>query len=356
MNRSRVTKYPWLVTVLLSLLLVAGCTQPAPQNKGHEQNPETIDSQGYSAVEVLQVWEGDPLQDPAGLALQKDGTLVVADGVNHQLLTFSGEGEFLSTLGEQGSGQGQFVHPGYLAQDTQGNLYVADRGNNRIQVVNAKGEYRFHLGSREDFAPYFSLIDGYDIPLTGVAVDGEGNIYAALSGAYYDISENALRKYNPQGELLWEITSMLEGDVDVLPFTRPGAVTVDGSGTIYLTHGANGHGKVLVMATEGEAPQPQRAFQFGALGKEKGELMHTPAGIAVDGQGNIFVADTHNNRIQVFTPQGEWLLMFNLRGTIHGQLTEPGALTLDGQGNLYVADRGNGRVLKIKDPLASIQG
>jgi len=334
-------------------ILAAGCSFGV-QGEGEPEaqaKPRLVDPEGYTQVEVLAVLEGDPLQDPAGVAVTARGEILVSDRARHQIYRYSPDGKLLGQIGSQGAGPGQFNQPGALSLDGEGNIYVADIGNNRVQVLDPEGRFLKQVGSREEFSPFFSLEDGFDIPLAGVAADREGNIYLALKGAYYDISENELRKYDPDGKLLMKLSSMLEGSYDLVPFTWPGALTVDGQGTIYLVHGANGVGKVIKIPLAQNTPIADQTLQFGSLGKGKGELMHTPMGVAVDQEGHIYVSDTHNNRVQVFDSRGEWLLMFRLAGTPYGELTEPGNLAVDGEGNLYLVDRGNARVLKIANPV-----
>ncbi|MGI6575022.1 MAG: NHL repeat-containing protein [bacterium] len=340
-----------VVFVALTVVVVA-CGAPAyRQQETPPQEEQVLDALGYTKVEVLSTLAGEPLLDPAGVAVDSDGNIFVSDAAKHQIYKYSPEGRLLAEIGSQGSGAAEFTEPTALDIDQAGNLYVADQGNNRVQVLTSSGKFLRQVGSREEFAPFFALIDGWDTPLTGVAVDVAGNIYLTLRGAYYDISENALRKYNPSGQLIWEMKSMLEGDVDFLPFTWPAAVTVDQDGTVYMVHGANGAGKVLKIPYDGDTILADDALQFGNLGKEQGELMHTPQGIAVDALGYIYVADTHNNRIQIFTPAGEWAAMIRLQGSAAGALTEPTNLTLDQAGYLYVVDKGNARVLKLSNPI-----
>jgi DNA-binding beta-propeller fold protein YncE len=85
----------------------------------------------------------------------------------------------------------------------------------------------------------------------------------------------------------------------------------------------------------------------GGKGTEKGEF-DSPTGIAVDGNGNILVADTNNGRIEKFSPTGAFLSIIGTKGSGHGQLGEPNGIAIDRAGNIYVAEvASNHRVQKL---------
>ena len=81
----------------------------------------------------------------------------------------------------------------------------------------------------------------------------------------------------------------------------------------------------------------------GSAGSGEGELA-SPSGIATDAEGNLWVADTGNDRIQKFSPEGEYLSGFGSYGSGAGQLDGPSGIATDAEGNLWVADTGNDRV------------
>jgi len=86
-------------------------------------------------------------------------------------------------------------------------------------------------------------------------------------------------------------------------------------------------------------------FQGGkGIGKER---LDSPTGITVDGNGNIFVADTGNSRIEKFSPAGEFLSTIGTRGNGRGQLSQPNGIAIDQAGYIYVADAGRHRVQKL---------
>jgi DNA-binding beta-propeller fold protein YncE len=85
----------------------------------------------------------------------------------------------------------------------------------------------------------------------------------------------------------------------------------------------------------------------GGKGIENGQF-DFPRGIAVDPRGNVLVADTNNNRIQKFSPDGVFLGIIGQSGSAQGELKEPSGIAIDQSGNMYVADTGNNRVQKLK--------
>ncbi len=95
-------------------------------------------------------------------------------------------------------------------------------------------------------------------------------------------------------------------------------------------------------------PLPERITDMSKGGKGTGKAqLDSPAGIAVDGDGNILIADTINGRIQKFSPNGTFVTSIGTRGKGHGQLGEPNGIAVDRAGNIYVAEASNHRVQKL---------
>ena len=84
----------------------------------------------------------------------------------------------------------------------------------------------------------------------------------------------------------------------------------------------------------------------GGKGKDNGQF-DFPRGLAVDGAGNILIADTNNNRLQKFSPNGGFLSVIGKPGQGSGEFQQPGGIAFDSKGNIYVADVGNHRVQKL---------
>ncbi|MFL5731650.1 MAG: DUF2298 domain-containing protein [Chloroflexia bacterium] len=135
-----------------------------------------------------------------------------------------------------------------------------------------------------------------------------------------------------------------------------------GNTVVYaVKQGIAGTGQAPAPATGPGTPQPEASgppaglFDLGQAGVGKGRF-NLPRGIARDAQGNFYVADTQNERIQKFDPSGKWLASFGSKGNGNGQFaaisaeaqgTGPGGVAVDAQGNVYVADTWNHRIQKF---------
>ena len=83
--------------------------------------------------------------------------------------------------------------------------------------------------------------------------------------------------------------------------------------------------------------------KWGSKGGGTGQF-EFPQGVAVDGFGNVYVADAGNNRVQIFNVDGRFLLQLGSKGNDDGQFEFPGAIAVDSIGKVYVADTNNHRV------------
>jgi DNA-binding beta-propeller fold protein YncE len=116
------------------------------------------------------------------------------------------------------------------------------------------------------------------------------------------------------------------------------------------------HFRVVASSSEGTfygedvkfttAEAPTFSFAFGSEGTGNGQFK-SPKTIAVDSSGNLWVADTENNRVQEFNSKGEYLTKFGTEGTGNGQFKSPRGIAIDSSGNLWVTDSSNSRVEKF---------
>jgi uncharacterized protein (TIGR03663 family) len=198
-------------------------------------------------------------------------------------------------IGAPGKQTGQLDQPRGITVDSQGNVYVSDIGAHHIQVFGPDGKQVRTIGE-------FGSDPGQLNEPRGIAVDSQGNLYVA------DTWNGRIDKFDSSGTFLksWgegkdigngRRASMTDGTVAgnaavPLGFYGPRGVAVDSQGNVYIAD--TGNKRIIVTDSEGTY-----LYQWGHAGNEPGAF-NEPTGVAVDGQGNIYVADTWNGRIQVF--------------------------------------------------------
>ncbi len=251
---------------------------------------------------------------PYGVALDDQGNIYVADGSNNRIQKFSPEGYFLSKFGSRGTGDGQFSMAKDLAVDPQGNVYVADQTNNRVHKFSPDGQFLLGFGT-------FGYGAGQFASLNDIAVDGQGNVYAS------DRSKTYVQKFSPTGRFLGGINA--PGLVD--------AIALDGTGNVYVTEFSRTDTRIHKIS-----PAGQLLFTFGSYGTGDGQMIF-PSGISVDAQGNVFVSDQGNHRLQKFSPAGQFRWQAG-HVPADGQFWGPRGIAADKDGNLYVADQNHSRI------------
>lgn len=263
------------------------------------------------AVEVI----GEPgtgpgqFSAPTGLAVDRDGTLYVADSNNHRVQRIALNGD-VKVYGRPGSANGQMWGPLGVAVDPGGQFfYVAEQGNHRVQCFHFLGQHRGTIG-------------GFRGP-SGLAFDAEGMLWIADTG-----NARLLRLNVRSGQFI--------GSLDqTVGIVRPICVSCDTARNIYVT--------------DGKTDDVTRYTYFGTRGQALGEIrrLATPRGTAVDAQGRIYLAEAGENRLHVFDAQGQSLLTFDTPSTKLGPFRAPSSIALGPNGEIYVADTLNHRILRL---------
>jgi len=260
--------------------------------------------------------------------------------------TLAGSG----TNGSADGTPGQFFYPSADACDGEGNVYVADTYNNSIRKITPAGVVSTLAGGAQGFVDGNGTAAKFSSP-TGVACDGQGNIYVA------DAGNNSIRMITPAGAVSTLAGNGKQGLVNgtgaAALFFEPTGIACDGQGNIYVADERNNCVRKITPAGVVSTLAGSGAPGF-ANGNGTAALFFYPAGIACDGQGNIYVADQFNQRIRVITPSGtvSTLAGSGAVGFADGdgttaQFNNPSDVASDGQGNIYVADIANRRIRKI---------
>ena len=187
-----------------------------------------------------------------------------------------------------------------------------------------------------------------------VAADSAGNVYVA------DTNNHTIRKITSAGVVttlagLAGTSGSTDGTGSAARFYLPAGLTVDGSGNIYVADTYN-HTIRKITSTGAVSTLAGQAGSSGSAdGSGSNALFNYPSGVAVDSSGDLYVADTNNFTIRKVTPAGAVSTVAGLAG-ISGisdgagsaaRFSSPEGVTVDGSGNLYVADTDNHTIRKI---------
>jgi serine/threonine protein kinase/class 3 adenylate cyclase/sugar lactone lactonase YvrE len=267
----------------------------------------------------------DSLHSPAGVGVDAAGNVYVADSGANLVEKLSPAGKPLARW--SGAGRNRFSNPQAVAVDGSGNVYVADQNNNRVVKLSPSGRLIAPWGTG-DSGP-----SSLNAPIA-LAVDGDGNVWVL------DASTPPLHELSPAGK---QIKQLQPGNVSSTVFY---GIALDSHGHMYVAPGVSGGVSVFATSSASGAYPTNPISTFGTYGGRRGQL-RSPGGIALDPQGDIYVTDTGNNRIAVFTSAGKWLFAAGKKGKGVGKLDSPGGIAVDDHGNVYVADTNNDRVQKF---------
>jgi len=169
-----------------------------------------------------------------------------------------------------------------------------------------------------------------------VAVDKEGNVYVVDSG------NHRIQKFDAHGHFLAQWGGQGNGPGQ---FREPWGIAVADDGSVYVADTWN-H-RIQKFDSEGRF-----LLQWGTYGATEGTLgaagvFWGPRDVAIDAEGNVYVTDTGNKRVQKFDPKGKFLGQWGGGGVLDGQMDEPVGIAIDEKGNIYIADTWNQRVQKF---------
>jgi uncharacterized protein (TIGR03437 family) len=318
------------------------------------------------------------LNGPEGVAVDGAGNLYIADTFNGRIRRVATDGTITTAAGVGSTGifsgdggppaSAGISLPPDVAADRAGNLYIADFGNSRIRLVS-NGEITTVVGSSSG-AP---MTDGelainvrLDGP-TGVGIDRAGAIYfvqagigsgsglakgdykvwkVSADGVLTTLAGNGVPSYSGDG-----------GAATAAQLNGPAGVAVASSGVVYIADTQNQRVRaVAANGTISTAAGTGTAGFNGEIGLPRTAQLNLPQGVAVDGQGNWYVADTANNRIRKVQPGGNLLTIAgNGNASYFGDggpatkasVNQPEGVAVDAAGNVYIADTLDNAVRKV---------
>jgi len=287
----------------------------------------------------------EELSPPSGLCFTREGNLLLADDFNHRIQVYDPQFNLLQSFGSKGKEPGQFQYPKGIAVDPDGNIYVADCWNHRIQKFNAKGTPLLAFGSCGDGKG--ELNEPYDI-----LVEPSGNLIVVERYnhrvQFFDSQGLSLGWVGDRGTVLEEQLAELQGTpANLLApplFELPTSIAKDSHGNYFITD--SGNHRVRKFNS-----QWQEIFSFGEQGAGPGQFQY-PLCVTIAPNDLLYVADLNNERVQVFSPFGQYL--FSIDGGDSGQAFEAPCLTaIDLKGCLHIGFTFNTAIFKYLIPLVS---
>ena len=297
-------------------------------------------------------------KEPAGVTVDSSGNLYVADCNNQRIRKITPAGVVTTLAGNnvEGSIDGtgtaaSFDEPVGIAVDSSGTLYVTDTITQNVRKITSAGVVTTLAGSGAIGSADGTRTAASFYQPNGVAIDSSGNVYVA------DSNNHKIRKITSTGVVTKFAGSGAIGSADgtgtAASFYGPVGITIDSSGNVYVAD--MGNNKIRKITPAGVVTTLAGSGSQGAVdGKGVAASFKTPLGIAVDSGGNLYVADSGNNKIRKITPAGvvTTLAGSGLKSSVDGTATSasfsnPGGVAVDSSGNVYVSDQDTHKIRKI---------
>ena len=308
----------WIAGLLALVVLATGCRTEA---------------EGPPAYRFVKAWgqRGEApgaFREPLGIFISGD-EVFVSDAGNDRIQVFDRDGRFLRQFGVSGDGPGELGRPMHLGMkgDT---LLVPEYLNDRIQLFSREGKPLGAFGTPGDGPGAF------DAP-TSAAVDAKGLVYVA---DFYnqriqviDLGRGMVRQYGTTGQD-GPAPGQFTYPTAVAHFADGGFVVADAYNHRVQTFGPDGAFRWMVPDDVNWADTTRGHFNVATS-------------VTVGPREDVYVADFYNHRLQVLSKDGAWLAIVGGPGAEEGRFERPTDMAFDADGNLYVVDFGNDRIQKF---------
>ncbi len=318
------------------------------------------------------------LKNPTDVVVDGTGNVFIADAHNHCIRKINVSGIITTFAGTGSSGfsgdggpatAAQFTQPTGIAIDGTGNMYIADWGNHRVRMINTSGTVSTVAGTGT------IGYSGDGGPATAAEIGNPNRLLFDPSGNLYvsDHIKAVIRKINTSGIISTFAGTGIAGfsgdgaQATASQVYTPQSMVLDGVGNFYFADQTNQRirkidpsGIITTIAGNGATGMSAGGFS-GDGGPATAALLRNPAGVAIDGLSNIYIADGVNNRIRKIDPSGIITTIAGAGSTGVGLggfggdggpataafINYPTAVILNCN-NLIIADSYNNRTRKIK--------
>lgn len=251
------------------------------------------------------------LVNPKSLTIAPDG-IFVSDQENCSVFKFSFSGERLQSFGSMGNGNGQFREIAGIAADSLGNIHVADTKKGTVQTIAL--ERGAPVETVDWTPPPTSVLWLKDTPIQSRYI-----FWDPLTERFYTIDEKNDEVLVIKDE---KVVQTLK-----VPDWTPVSVKVDRQGNVWAVD--HSESRIVKFDNNGKL-----TLKFGSSGSRPGSLSK-PHDIAISKDGTVYVADTGNDRIQIFSGDGVFLNVVGAETGIPG-LKNPTGIDVDDRGNLFI--------------------
>lgn len=274
-----------------------------------EPKPPIID---YRKVMELTGTPNSDMLMPTDIAIGKQQRIYVVDSGNHRILAYKADGSYLFTFGSQGSGAGQLDSPVGISTARDGRVLVADRGNHRIQIFDSEGTFLKTIST---------TVGKSSVIPVDVAVDNQGKrIIVSASAPYHSILV-----FDNNGKIrgVWGKPGNNQGE-----FRYPATLAVSSENENYIVDVFNS--RVQVLDNEGKF-----LVSVGTWGVTPGHLFR-PKGVVIENDGQILVSDSYLGVIQMYNSDTRFRAVLGEKGEI-ARFDTPAGMAVDKQDRIYVA-------------------
>lgn len=290
-----------------------------------------------------------------GIEIDMDGSIYVTDALGGYLQKYSAEGNFVWEFGGNGNGEYKFQMPQKVLLDSKQNIYVCDTNGNSIKKYSREGKFILDIGSSSN------LTGSFDYPM-GIAIDQYNNIYVA------DNTNGRIQKFNEKGSFIkaWgnnvKDNEQLRGPLAIAVSKSNEVYVVDDHCIIkysstgkYIRKWAEPQVEAIAVDSNGNVyvaiPQKQLIKKYNSSGKlllnwgrggNDSKSFNSPHAITVDSNNNVYVVNCWSNYIQKFDSNGKFISSFNTSAITHDIV---GSIAVDKNNNIFLGTTSS--ILKV---------
>lgn len=302
------------------------------------------------------------LNMPYGVAFDNQGNLYIADTGNNKVRKITADGKITTVAGNGNGGysgdggsaiQAELNFPTGVAIDSKGNLYIADNKNFVIRKVTADGVISTIAGIRGSYGHSGDggpAVNSLLVQPFGVALDSQDNLYIS------DMGDQVIRKITTDG-----VISTVAGQPGITgysgdggpatsaKFNTPNGIAVDSQNNIYIADERNN--VVRKVTADGVISTVAGQAGISGYGGDEGPatsaLLSGPMGVALDGNGNLYIIEYFNNVLRKVGTDGIISTVVGNFPVLNADFYYPSGIAVNSKGEMYVADYAHSKIKKI---------